>query len=410
MIDRRALPVACMLALALPAAAGPLEYLEAALANSLELQQAQAAAAAAAESIEVARAGRRPQLRAGGSYRLDSTGMGDRLGGRVTGTQELFNLATAPAIDAAELRSARAELAVSDLEHSIINATYQAYLGASLAQRNLEVFARREASLREQLLVAEQLFSGARTSSLQILNVEAQLVSLETDRITASNNLENALANLAHLAYVEVAEVDALAGDALGVEPLSLEEWLAKAEAAPDMRLAQLDIAIQEAEILRQTNSLLPSLELEASIDQEADARLGLNFSAPLFSSGGASAALRGLERSKEGLQAAADALRRQKRLELSEALREFRQQDAVIAALRERLAVENRRLLQARSLFEFNSGLQADILDAQTALAESELQLASALHSQFRAYLRLLAASGDMTVAAAADLDALFE
>ena len=408
MIDFRALLAGCMLAL--PAAAGPLEYLEAALANNLELQQAQAAAEAAAENIEVARAARRPQLRAGGSYRLDSKGMGDRLNGRVTGTQELLNLASAPAIEVAELRQERAELAVRSLEHNILNATYQAYLAASLAQRNIEVFERREASLREQLLSAEQLFSGARASSLQILNVEAQLASLEASRIEANNNLETALANLAHLAYVEAADVDALAGDALGVELLSLEKWLAKAEAAPDMRLAELDIVIQETEILRQENSLLPSLELEASLDQEADARLGLNFSAPLFSSGGASAALRGLERSKDGLQAAADALRRQKRLELSEALREFRQQDAVIAALRRRLAVENRRLQQAQSLFDLDSGLQADILDAQTALAESELQLASALHGQFRAYLRLLAASGDMTLAAAADLDALFE
>ena len=408
MIDLRALLAGCMLAL--PAAAGPLEYLESALANNLELQQARAAAEAAAENIEVARAARRPQLRAGGSYRLDSEGMGDRLNGRVTGTQELLNLASAPAIEVAELRQARAELAVRSLEHNILNATYQAYLGASLAQRNIEVFERREASLREQLLVSEQLFSDAKVNSLQILNVEAQLASLGASRIEANNNLETALANLAHLAYVEVADVDALAGDALGVEPLSLEQWLAKAEAAPDMRLAELDIAIQETEILRQENSLLPSLELEASLDQEAAARLGLNFSAPLFSSGGASAALRGLERSKDGLQAAADALRRQKRLELSEALREFRQQDAVIAALRVRLAVENRRLQQARSLFDFETGLQADILDAQTALAESELQLASALHGQFQAYLRLLAASGDMTLAAAADLDALFE
>lgn len=408
MIDLRALLVGCMLAL--PAAGGPLEYLEAALANSLELQQAQAAADAAAESVEVERAARRPQLRAGGSYRLDSEGMGDRLTGRVTGTQELLNLASAPAIEVAELRQERAELAVRSLEHNILNATYQAYLAASLAQRNIEVFERREASLREQLLVTEKLFSDAKVNSLQILNVEAQLASLGASRIEASNNLETALANLAHLAYVEAADVDALAGDALGVEPPGLEQWLAKAEAAPDMRLAELDIVIQETEILRQENSLLPSLQLEASLDQEADARLGLNFSAPLFSSGGASAALRGLERNKDGLQAAADALRRQKRLELSEALREFRQQDAVIAALRERLAVENRRLQQARSLFDFETGLQADILDAQTALAESELQLASALHGQFRAYLRLLDASGDMTLAAAADLDGLFE
>lgn len=410
-ILRASAPAGALLLAAAGAAAGPLEYLEAALANSLDLRQAEAQAAAAAESIEVARAGRRPQLRAGGGWRLDGNGPpdADRFTARVIGTQELLNLAAPLEIDLAERRRARAELNVERLGQGILSSTYQAYLRASLAQGSLEVLERREASLQEQLQAAESLFSVGKVNVLQVLNVEAQLAALGAERVAAANALENAVAELEHLAYRDADAIDPLGGGPLDLDPLTFDDWLVGAYGAPDIKIAELDIALARADIERQENALLPSLEFEATLDQRGDATYGVNFAAPLFSSGGASAALRGLERGVEGLEAAADSLRRQKDLELRVALREFRQQGAVAESLRARLAAESRRLEQARASYELDIGLLADALDAEAALAEAELQLAQARHGQLQAYLRLLAASGGMTVAAAAGLEVLF-
>ncbi|MBF2735778.1 MAG: TolC family protein, partial [Betaproteobacteria bacterium AqS2] len=225
----------------------------------------------------------------------------------------------------------------------------------------------------------------------------------------AANALENAVAELEHLAYRDADAIDALGGGPLDLDPLDFDSWLAAAYDAPDVQLAELDVAIARADMERQEKSLLPSLEFEANLDQEGEATYGINFSSPLFSSGGASAALRGLERGVEGLEAAADSLRRQKELELRVALREFRQQGAVVDSLRARLEAESRRLEQARASYELDIGLLADALDAEAALAEAALQLEQARHGQLQAYLGLLAASGGMTVEAAAGLEGLF-
>ncbi|MBF2735777.1 MAG: TolC family protein, partial [Betaproteobacteria bacterium AqS2] len=275
---------AALLLAAAGAAAGPLEYIEAALANSLDLRQAEAQVEAAAEAIEVARAGRRPQLRAGGGWRLDDKGPpdADRLTARVTGTQELLNLARPLEIDLAERRRARAELNLARLEQGILSSTYQAYLRASLAQGSLGVLERREASLQEQKQAAESLFSVGKVNVLQVLNVEAQLAALGAERVAAANALENAVAELEHLAYRDADAIDALGGGPLDLDPLDFDSWLAAAYGAPDVQLAELDVAIARADMERQEKSLLPSLEFEANLDQEGEATYGINFSSPL--------------------------------------------------------------------------------------------------------------------------------
>lgn len=397
------------------ALASPYSHLVAALEHSPDHRRAMLGIEVAEESLTVAKARGLPQVRGAASYRIDSPeGMGqggppDRLATQVVIDQQVFSLETSAGVSLAGIQLEIARTRVEESRQQILLATYRAYLQTALAAENLDLIAQRRERLEEQLNIASTLTEVGRTNRLQMLNVQAQLASLEAERVSAVNAVVTAgeaLRNLSGLDPVDIRRLARTPTPGIG----GLDEWRGRIRQAPALRAAALEVDSQQQETRRLVGSVLPSLLAEGTADKDLETSFSLRLSVPLFSSGGATAARDRSERQEDILKAAYEAARDRAALEVSESHRDFLLQEARIDALRNSVAVGEERLEFARTSIDASAGVLADALDAATDLASAELQIAQARHARLQAYLSLLSATGGLDLEEARRLESLFE
>ncbi len=395
--------------------ASPYPHLVAALEHSPDHRRAMLGIEVAEESVTVAKARGLPQVRGGASYRLDSPeamgqgGPPDRLGAQIVIDQQVFNLETSAGISLAEIQLEIARTRVEDSRQQILLATYRAYLQTALAAENLDLIAQRRERLEEQLNIASTLTEVGRTNRLQMLNVQAQLASLEAERVSAENAVVTAGEGLRNLSGLDPVDIRRLART-LPPDIGGPDSWRERIREAPALRAAALEVDSQQQATQQLVASVLPSLLAEGTADKEFETSFNLRLSVPLYSSGGATAARDRSERQEDMLKAAYEAARDRAALEVSAAHRDFLLQEARIEALQNSVAVGEERLEFARTSIDASAGVLADALDAATDLASAELQLAQARHAQLQAYLSLLSATGGLDLAEAQKLESLFE
>lgn len=405
-----AVAVAALATVGGPAAAGPLAYLEAALANNLSYQQAQLAVPEAEQGLEVARRIRQPQLRGSASYQFqEPEGRdADKLSAQIVATQELIDFENSAGVELARTALDLAHLDVRAAEQDVLLGTYKAYLGAALAQESIGVLAKRGQTLAEQLKIAESNLELGRATRLQVLNVKAQIAALEAERIDAANDLTNALDALAQLAGVAAGDV---AGLSRSFElPLgSMAQWLRQAEDAPELLAATKRVELAELAVEQLKGSVLPSLALRGTADKRLNPKVNLDLTVPLYSSGAATASLARAELAIDAAKLARRSQLQARQLQIRQSHRSLAQLAARIEALAVSVAVERERLALALASIELASGVQADATNASADLASAELRLIQARHLQLEAWLGLLAATGQLTLEAAAKLEVLF-
>lgn len=409
-----AVALACCLATA-AATASPVAYLRSALDNNPEQRRAQLGIKAAEESLTVARAARLPQVRSAASYRLDTPraqGQGnapDRLNAQVVINQQVFNLESESGLALAGIQLEIAKNAAEAARQQVLLATYRAYLATALAAENLLLLDKRRETLEEQFNIASSNFEVGRSTRLQVLNVQAQIAALDAEQVSAENALVSAGDNLESLSGKDPDDIRRLLR-APATPSGGLSSWMALVPRAPAVWGAALEVDAQQERTRQLVGSVLPSLIVEGTMDKDLETAFSLQLSAPLFSSGGATAAKRGSEQQEQVLIASHESIVEQTTLQVSQAYRDLVQNKARTEALRESVAVGQERLDLAQTSIELEAGILADALDAATDLAQAELQLAQARHGQMEAYLTLLATTGEMDLDKAEELEALFK
>ena len=390
--------------------AGPLEFLEAALDNNLDYQQAQLAIPSAEEDLTIASQTRRPQLRGSASYQLPQPKEPgrDKLTAQIVATQEVWNYESAGAVKVAEAAVQLAAHNVDTARQNILLGTYKAYLGAALAKESLAVLKQRKLTLEEQLNIAQSNFELGKATRLQVLNVKAQIASLGAERISAENNLVNALDRLEQLAGIEAGAIASLRHEPM-VPDIEVATWVEQVAGSPELLAAAKQVEVAELRITQLKGSIRPSLSLRGTADRRLDTVINLDLTVPIYSSGVATAGLNRAEIALDAAKLSRQSLLDSKALEVRLAHRNLTQLRARIDALQESVAVERERLELALASIELAAGVPADALNASTDLASAELLLIQTRHLLLEVWLEVLAVTGQLTLAKVAQLEGLF-
>ena len=397
------------------AVASPLAYLVSAIESSPEQRSAEEGIKIAEEAIVVAKARGLPFVQGSASYLVSkpqsgggSSGGSERLNAQVVLNQQIFNLSTSAGIAVAEFQLEVAKERARQTRQQILLSTYRAYLATALAAENLLLIDKRRETLLEQLNVAESLFLVGKANRLQVLNVQAQIASLNAEQVSAENSLVIAGDTLESVSGKPPDDISQLT---LAPEPpgRDVHYWKSEVVHAPAARAAAYEVDAQQQSTRQLLSLVLPSLTAQGTVDKELATQFSLQLSVPIFSSGGATAEKNRSERQEEVLKAAYDSIIKQGELAASSAYRDFIQNQARHEALATSVEVGRERLEVALASIELSAGILADALDAESDLAAAELQIAEARHGQLEAYLTLLAETGRLGLEMASELEGLF-
>ncbi len=415
----RAAAAACACCLALQAAAiSPGDFVRAALAHSTEYETAQAQLEAAKQGKLVARSALLPQLRGSAGRRLIPRESEPRGGGppeankfqlAASLTQTLFSLEQSRTLEQAGLLEEAAEHQLRAIGQQIVIGAYRAYLNAALAKASLHALAERQLTVEQQLLIAESNFEFGRgdTTLVDELSVRAQLAEIDAERAEAERQLEAAMLVLAQLAGTRPGRLEELSGS---IPNLEGEDWPERAVAAGlEVRASEASLRAQIVGEEVQRAAILPTAELSATYSAREDETIDLNFSIPLYSSGGATAAALRASAQTRSSSLALEAARRQARLDADDALLQIRTQDERIRLLIKTRDAQLARLAAATELSAEGVGIAFQVIDAAADVAAAEVAIVAARHDKLAAVLALRASVGELDVAAAAAYDTLF-
>lgn len=431
--------LAAYLALSLPAIASAAEpqqvwTLAAALANAQarhpDVRQAHAGADASRSRADAARAPLLPQVSANVSYQRATANFVARpgalprqLSSASTSSFETFdymNLGLSAnwlAYDFGQTSSRAAaarSLAVAavDTEHAAqvrvaagVRAAWFALRAANaLAQVGRDTLANQERHLaqieafvevgRRPAIDRVQARADRASAQLQLINAEAQVA-------TAKAQLAQAMA-LDASAEFEIADEPAAAVP--GESTTTTASLIAEAvRARPELAATHRQIEAQQRTIAAIRGEYGPSLVLSTSVTEAGPSpsnltwnwNAGVGLTWPLFQGGQTDAQLREAHANLVGLQAQADGIRQQIRLEVTSAWLAVRAAQAGMVAADEALANANVRLQLAEGRYQAGAGSIIELADAQLAQTSTAAQRVQAEYKLGTARAQLMQALG---------------
>jgi len=420
------------------APSGLLELFDLALLNDARWRGAQAAAAAQQERLPQARAQLLPQVGLSVSRQhndLERT-QSDFRGQPVT-TQERFygqnqtlslrQPLLRPALHA-NLRQARALVEEADAtlereQHSLGERVLLHYLEALLALEQQRLLQAQLELTRNQLQAAQRAFelgSGIRTD---IDEARARLDLLLAQALQARLQVELTRRQLQALTSSALGTLQAPPVAALPrqrPDPLELAHWIERAHSHnPELLALQARLQAARHEIERAQGGRWPTLDATIQYTQSASESLtspharhtnrmiGLQFNLPLYTGGAISSQVRQAVAQHTQAQEALEAARRDL------ALRVQREHDAVVQGS-ERISAHEQALRSAETMVtsnrrSFEAGVRTvlDVLNAEQARQQAELDLLNAFYEHTLASFRLHSLAGAEPRSALAALQA---
>ena len=298
-----------------------------------------------------------------------------------------------------------------------------AYFEALLAQDQLDLVLRQQASIQAQLEAARQAFQAGSGTRTDIDEAQARAdmnLAAELEARLQMDVTRQQLQVLTKLPVQQLAKLDAARLPLQGPQPATLEEWMQRAEVQNADLLAlkaRIEIARSEVGIARAAH--LPTLDAVAqwtrsgSEDFNAapgthlrNQQLGVQLSVPIFAGGGVESGVR---------QALAERLRAEETLEASRRelgvrlFREFKGVSEGVLKVRaleqavrsaEQLWVSNQRSVEA------GSRTLVDVLNAEAQWQAARRDLAQARYTYLLARLRLQALAGEPLEVAVAEMN----
>jgi len=338
--------------------------------------------------------------------------------------QPLYNLSSFIAFDQSKLQVAASEVQFEQSRIDLALRVTQAYFDMLASQDAIAFIQAQKIAIAEQLASAKRNFEVGTATITDTHEAQARFDLTEAQEIGALNDLE---IKRNQLALLTGQVPDGLRGLAAGVklsppEPATVDQWVVNAESGNIGVVAQgLAAEIAKLDIRRASAGHLPTLDAVASYTDSKSAflsspfsstvtNIGVQLNIPIFS---------GYATSSQVTQAIA--LEEKARADLDNARRNAAQGarsaylgvQSGLSQVRALEAAERSSLLalDANKLgYEVGVRINIDVLNAQQQLYSTRRDLAKARYETLVAGLKLKAASGALSEADMAEINALLE
>ena len=403
---------------ALSHSADLLEAYQQAAANDARFAAARAQFEAGRERAVQARAGLLPSVGASASVtrsHIDPSGApSSRFTGNAWGvqlTQPLFRLQNRIAAEQGALQTELAAVQFELARQDLMLRVAEAYFGVLNAKEAYEAVLQLQTAAAEQLEIAETSFEVGTVTITDVHEAQSRYDLASAQVIAAQNALDVRRDALAQLIANEPDELARLRPEVALSPPVPerAAEWVAAAEVGGfGVQIQHVVRELAAREAARSTAGHLPTVDLVASqgwsqrqnnalAPRTAATAVGVQLAVPLYAGG----AISSRERETAALLTKADfdleAARRDAAIAARQAYLGVTSGLARIRAL-EAAEVSSLSALEATRLgFEVGVRINIDVLNAQSQLADTRRELASARYDTLLAQLRLKAAAGTL-------------
>jgi outer membrane protein len=434
---KRALPFALAAVLGatvLPARAQSLQELyDAARAYDATYLAARALADSAQFRAEQAKALGRPSLALGGvvsraetdppsTSRLNT----NTLQAGLSGEQWLFNRTNAATMSQAEKSLAVSQADLVTAEQDLIVRLAQAYFDVLASQDALTTAQANKKAISEQLASARRNFEVGTTTITDTREAQARFDLATAQEIAADNELRTRRIALDQLVGRSSVQPKPLATPVAlpATQPRSVDEWVARVEAAPLVRRAQLSFDIAQIEHEKARAGHLPTVKLEGSLGSNratgsfpefqrsegstSSASVGVRLAMPLYSGGAIDNRVKETVALQEQARNNLEAARRGVAQSTRQAFFGVESGQAQVKAL-EAAEASSKLALEATQLgYRVGVRVNLDVLNAQTQLFTTQRDLSKARYDVVVNGLRLRQAAGSLQPSDVAAVDAL--
>jgi outer membrane protein len=304
------------------------------------------------------------------------------------------------------VRSERARLLAT--EQNVLLQAVTAYTDVVAAQAVLDFAVQNESRLRRQLQATQDRFRVGEVTRTDVAQADARLSGAIADRVRAEGNLQAAKATYRQVINQEPVKLEVPAPLA-GLPATEAEAHQLAEVGNPNIAAAQFNLAAARADVSVAEAALLPRLSIRgdlayahdptATLDRQSDASIGANLTVPLYQGGGEYARVRQTKQTVRQRQDDLESTFRSVRDEVTNSWQALitatTQIDSRAAQVRaNEIAVEG-----ARQEALVGQRTTLDVLDQESDLFSSQVDLVTSRRDQVVASYRLKAAVGELTV-----------
>jgi TolC family type I secretion outer membrane protein len=404
-----------------PAAAQTLqEALVSAYLTNSELEAQRSALRATDELVPQALSGWRPTIAIEGdafaNNRETANGASDTSAFNTTRSsialdQELYSGGETVANTERAERLVRAERArLLAIEQSVLLDATTVYSNLLAAQAVLDFAIQNESRLRRQLQATQDRFDVGEVTRTDVAQSDARLSGAIADRVTAEGDLAAAQADFRRVINQEPGPL--VVPEPVAILPATEPEAQQLAEAGnPNIAVAEYDLAAARSDVDVALSALLPRLSVRGeltytddptpALDHQRDATIGASLRVPLYQGGGEYARVRQTKQIVRQRQDDLETAYRAVRNEVTSAWQAFVTATTQIDSRRAQVQANEIAVEGSRQEALVGQRTTLDVLDQESDLFLSQVDLVRARRDQIVASYRLKAAVGELTVVA---------
>ena len=377
---------------------------------------------AALARADQSRASLLPQVGLGGGYTIADTDWNAHTKARslaLSASQSLYNQANDVGRDQARLAVEQAHIQLSQAEQALMANVSQAYFDLLSAKAQLIVIAASKKAAAEQLARAKRNFEVGTATITDTHEAQAQYDRIIAAEISAQNDERVKQLALDQLVgQNQVKPHDLRNGVALpSMEPQNVEAWVNQGLGNnPQIKLAQLGVRAAELDIDKVKAGRMPTVDLAYKYTDPkvigSDCRtlasggssicnnqsLSLSFSVPLFTGYAIENGVKAAVANKASTEAQMSNAQRSVSQNIRQAYFSLLSGTSQIKALQAAVASSQSALDANRTGYEVGVRINADVLNAQTQLYQTEVSLTTARYNVLNGGIKLRQAAGTLS------------
>jgi TolC family type I secretion outer membrane protein len=304
------------------------------------------------------------------------------------------------------VRAERARLVA--FEQNVLLDAATVYTNLLAAEAVLDFAIQNENRLRRQLQATQDRFDVGEVTRTDVAQAEARLSGATADRVRAEGELAAARSDYRRVTNQEPGRL--VVPEPLRALPPSEATAQQLAEVAnPNITVAQFDLTAARADVNIAEAALLPRLSVRGeltyaheptlTLDSQRDASIGANLIVPLYQGGGEYARVRQSKQTVRQRQDDLEAAFRAVRNEVTAAWQALLTATTQIASISEQVRANLIAVEGARQEALVGQRTTLDVLDQESDLFQSQVNLVQARRDQIVASYRVKASVGELTV-----------
>ncbi len=381
-----------------------------------ELQAARAELRAVDETVSQAYSGYRPEIAVVGTTLYSTTDRPDERFDLFTNeiglnlTQNIYEGGgTVAAVRSAVNQVGQQRAVLQSVEQGVFLDAVTAYTDVVASARVVELAINNEERLQRQLQATQDRFEVGEVTRTDVAQAEASLAGAQADLVSAQGLLAQAVAAFEAVVGFRPGE---LTTTFPGIQaPASLDEADARSANNPTIIASRFAVQVAEADVRVAQADLLPSIDLFGDVsyasnpsiffDRQTEARVGATISIPIYQGGAVYSLVR---QTKQVLQQTRDELedaRRSVRELVTQAWEGLETASATAVSFEEQTRANQIALEGVETEAQVGARTVLDVLDAEQALFESQVDLVEARATEVVALYTLQSAMGELTAEA---------